>query len=94
MSDPALTSIVDAWLRARPEWALAMPYLHGGEHAALIALACLEQQWIESVYGIGETDVAVAKLSWWRQELDAARGGAAQHPLTKALFADERVLAI
>lgn len=94
MSDPALQSLIDAWLRARPEWIVAMPFLHGNDRDVLAALACLEQQWIESVYGIGESAVAVAKLSWWLEELDVARRGEARHPLSKTLFADGRAQAL
>lgn len=94
MTDPALQSLIDAWLRARPEWAVAMPFLHGNDRDVLAALACLEQQWLESVYGIAESNVAVAKLSWWLEELDAARRGEPRHPLSKTLFADDRARAV
>lgn len=94
MSDPALQSLIDAWLRARPEWLVAMPFLHGDDRDVLAALACLEQQWIESVYSIDESHVAVVKMSWWLEELSVARAGSPRHPLSKTLFADGRAHAL
>ncbi|HET6633116.1 MAG TPA: phytoene synthase [Rhodanobacteraceae bacterium] len=90
MSDGAFESLVEAWRRARPELALALPYLRGAERQPRLALACLEQQWLETTYGVAENEVAAAKLGWWLEELEAARLGRARHPFTQVLFADDR----
>ena len=88
MSSDALHVYTDALWQARPELRLALPYLRADERDRLLAFACLEQQWVDSVYGITEPSVLAAKLGWWRDELTAARDGHTHHPLGTALFAD------
>ncbi len=90
MESQAIEPHFDALLRARPELRLATPYLRTEDGIAQMALASIEQQWIDAVYAIGDTSVAARKLHWWADELDAAREGHTHHPLATALFASER----
>jgi phytoene synthase len=94
VNDAAFASHVEDWRRRRPELALALPYLDPAEHDALTALACIEQQWLDAVYGIGESRVAEAKLAWWAEEIARARHDDARHPLGVALFALPRARAL
>lgn len=94
MTHAALATYLDACLRLRPELRLGLPYLPLAEHDALIALACLEQQFVDAIYGIADTGVATSKLYWWAGEFEQAAAGHARHPLTHALFANVRAQAI
>ncbi len=87
MSDAALQSYLDKWLKARPSRRLAMPFVEEGRYAGHLALAALEQEWLDAAYGIREPQVAQVKLHWWIEELAGAPAGGGRHPLTQALFA-------
>ena len=58
--------------------------------AGHLALAALEQEWIDAAYGIREPQVAQVKLNWWAEELAGAAASGGRHPLTQALFAAPR----
>ncbi|MGB8634453.1 MAG: phytoene synthase [Rhodanobacteraceae bacterium] len=90
MDGQAIEQHFDALLQARPELRLAAPYLRTDDGIAQMALASIEQQWVDAVYAIGDTSVAARKLHWWADELAAAREGHTHHPLATALFASER----
>lgn len=94
MNDAVLASYLDACLRQRPELRLGLPYLPLADRDALIALACLEQQFLDAIYGITDTAVAASKLHWWAGEFEQAAAGHARHPLTHALFANARAQAV
>jgi len=82
-----LHSYLDKWLAAQPAQRLAMPFVEAPAFAGHRALAALEQEWIDAVYGIREPQVAQVKLHWWAEELSGAAASGGRHPLTKALFA-------
>lgn len=90
METRAVDSQLEALFRARPELRLALPYLKSQVDTSLLALAGIQQQWVDAVYTIDESTVASSKLRWWGDELLAAREGHTHHPLAAALFASER----
>jgi phytoene synthase len=94
VSDAALKSYLDKWLAAQPAQRLALPFVEGPEHVGHLALAALEQEWIDIAYGIREPHVAQVKLNWWAEELAGAPAGGGRHPLTQVLFACSRAGAI
>ena len=90
---------LESWLRdyrnAHPQTETAWIFLRGEpRRGALGAFEALRQQWLDAVYAIREPRVAATKLQWWVEELQHAGNGQARHPLTQALFADERVRVI
>ena len=87
MSESALHSYLEKWLAAQPAQRLALPFVEDPAFAGHLALAALEQEWIEAAYGIREPQVAQVKLNWWAEELAGAPAGGGRHPLTQALFA-------
>ena len=87
MSGAPLQSYLDKWLAAQPAQRLAMPFIEAPAFAGHRALAALEQEWIDAVYGIRELQVAQMKLHWWAEELAGAPASGGRHPLTQALFA-------
>lgn len=94
MTDPTLHSYIDKWLSARPAQQLALPFVRDNRRDVYLALAALEQELATAAYGIGEPQVAVAKLNWWGEELGGAIASGGRHPLVKALFADPDVRAV
>lgn len=92
MADGALQTWLHAWRAAHPQLEPAWAFLRGDPRRDIyVSLAALEQEWLEAVYAIREPHVAAVKLQWWREELELSRNGAARHPLTQALFSDERI---
>ena len=92
MSDGSLETWLHGWRATHPQLEPAWTFLRADPRRDhYIALAVLEQQWRDAVYAIREPQVAVAKLQWWREELQLAQAGAARHPLTQDLFAEERI---
>jgi phytoene synthase len=95
MSEAALESWLHAWRATHPQIEPAWPFLRGDvRHGLYVALAALEQEWLDAVYAIREPHVAAVKLQWWCEELRLAQAGAARHPLTQALFAHDRIRAL
>lgn len=95
MADGALETWLQAWRAAHPQLEPAWVFLRTDPRRGLyVALAALEQEWLDAVYAIREPHVAAVKLQWWGEELQLAQTGAARHPLTQALFADEHLRAL
>lgn len=94
MSDSALDSYLSDWRDADPQRAVAWLFLRQGERIRYGACAALVREWRRTLREVGEPQVAVAKLGWWREELQRAAEGGARHPLTQALFGDARVLEV
>jgi phytoene synthase len=95
MSDGALATWLHAWRGSHPQLEPAWAFLRAdARRDVYVALAALEQEWLDAVYAIREPHVAAVKLQWWREELELARTGVARHPLTRAVFADERIRAL
>ncbi|HET7359977.1 MAG TPA: squalene/phytoene synthase family protein [Rhodanobacteraceae bacterium] len=86
MNDAALQSYIDKWLAAEPAQRIALAFA-GAQREPGAALAALQREWIAAAHGIGEPQVAAAKLHWWAGELAGAGASGGRHPLTRALFA-------
>ncbi|HEX7733196.1 MAG TPA: squalene/phytoene synthase family protein, partial [Rhodanobacter sp.] len=100
MSEPAvvhggaLQSYVDKWLAVQPAQRVALAFVDPAKYPGHVALAALEQELLSAAYGIREPQVALGKLNWWAEELSGAAASGGRHPLTQALFDDERAHAI
>lgn len=91
----AIGDWLQAWRESHPQLEPAWAFLRADpRHEIYAAFAALEQEWLNAVYAIREPHVAAVKLQWWAEEMQLARAGAARHPLTRAVFADERARAI
>lgn len=91
MSDGALESYLSSWREADPQRACAWLFLRRAERIRYGACAAMIHEWWKTIHEVREPQVAVAKLGWWREELQRAAEGEARHPLTQSLFADPRV---
>jgi phytoene synthase len=92
-------SALESWLRdyraAHPQLEPAWIFLRADPRRdAYGAFETLKQEWLDAVYAIRAPNVAATKLQWWMEELSHAHEGQARHPLTQAVFADERARAI
>ncbi|MEO6967377.1 MAG: squalene/phytoene synthase family protein [Rhodanobacteraceae bacterium] len=94
MTDTALEHWLRDWRAAHPQLESAWVFLREGDRTFYGAFAALESEWLEAVYAIRESQVAAAKLQWWREELRMAQDAHARHPLTQALFGNARSRAI
>lgn len=94
MSASAFDDYLTQWRGANPRRALAWLFLRPDERTRYGALAALLQEWHKAAREVSEPQVAVAKLGWWREEMQRAAQGDARHPLTQALFADPRARAV
>ncbi|HET7558153.1 MAG TPA: squalene/phytoene synthase family protein [Rhodanobacteraceae bacterium] len=95
MSGDAIGNWLHAWRGSHPQLESAWPFLRADPRREVyLAFAALEQEWLDVVHAIREPHVAAVKLQWWGEEMQLARTGAARHPLTQAIFADERARAI
>ncbi len=90
MTDVALQSHVDKWLRAHPWGHQALSFIAPSRRPSLLAMAALEQEWVDAAYGIREPEVASAKLTWWAEEVSGATASGGRHPVVRAVFADPR----
>jgi phytoene synthase len=90
VADDAFASFERKWLDANPEQAAVLVFLSPDERRRASAFGTLVHELAQTTFGVRETQVAAAKLSWWRQELS----GTARHPVTRELFADTRARAI
>ncbi|WP_329740943.1 squalene/phytoene synthase family protein [Dyella sp. A6] len=93
-SQGALQSYVDKWLAVQPQQRVALAFVDPAKYPGHVALAAFEQELLAAAYGIREPQVAIGKLNWWAEELSGAAASGGRHPLTQALFADERAQAI
>lgn len=91
MSDGALDDSLSAWRDADPQRAYAWLFLRPAERVRYGGCAALVHEWRKILREVREPQVAVAKLGWWREELQCAADGEPRHPLTQALFTDPRV---
>lgn len=66
----------------------ALYFAERDQQAALWALHAYQAEVTEIVRECRDRTVALAKLNWWRQELDRTFGGQAQHPVAQALQQD------
>jgi phytoene synthase len=89
-SQGALQGYVDKWLAVQPRQRIALAFVDPAKYPGHVALAALEQELLSAAYGIREPQVAMGKLNWWAEELSGAAASGGRHPLTQALFADER----
>ncbi len=89
-----LQGFIDKWLAVQPQQRIALVFVDGRRYPGHVALAALEQELLGAAYGIREPQVAAAKLNWWAEELAGAPASGGRHPLTQALFDDERAHAI
>ncbi|HJU07492.1 MAG TPA: squalene/phytoene synthase family protein [Rhodanobacteraceae bacterium] len=95
MADPALESWLRDYRAAHPQLDPAWIFLRRDPRRdAYGAFEALKQEWLDAVYAIRAQNVAATKLQWWMEELQRAHEGRARHPLTQAVFADERARAI
>lgn len=94
MSDGALGDYLSAWREADPQRPHAWLFLDPSERIRYGACAALVQEWWKTLREVREPQVAMAKLGWWREELQRAAEGAPRHPLTQSLFADAQVRAV
>jgi len=96
MSDDttAFASFEEKWLGAHPEQRMVALFLDPALRLRASAFGCLAHEIEEAAFDIGETQVAAAKLGWWRQELFNAANGHPRHPVTQLLFAEADVAAI
>lgn len=90
MSESTYGDYLARWRAASPQRAVAWLFLHHDERGCFGALAALEHEWLRALREVREPQVALAKLGWWREEMQRAAQGQARHPLTQALFADVR----
>ena len=88
MSESTYDDYLARWRAASPQRAVAWLFLHHDERCCFGALAALEHEWSRVLREVREPQVAIAKLGWWREEMQRATQGQARHPLTQALFAD------
>jgi phytoene synthase len=93
-SQGALQGYVDKWLAVQPRQRIALAFVDPAKYPGHVALAALEQELLSAAYGIREPQVAMGKLNWWAEELSGAAASGGRHPLTQALFADERARAM
>lgn len=95
MNNGALQDWLEAWRDSHPQLEPAWIFLRAdARHEVCAAFAALEQEWLDAVYAIREPHVAAIKLQWWGEEMQLAQAGSARHPLSQAVFADERARAI
>jgi phytoene synthase len=94
VSDGALGDYLSSWREADPRRAHAWLFLGRSERIRYGACAALLHEWRKAVREVSEPQVAMAKLGWWREELQRAAEGGARHPLTQSLFADARLRAL
>jgi phytoene synthase len=82
------------WRAASHARAIAWLFLRPDERIRFGGVAALQQEWLRAIRDINEPQVAMAKLGWWREEMQRAVAGEARHPLTQGLFADARIRAV
>ncbi|MER3547214.1 MAG: phytoene synthase [Rhodanobacteraceae bacterium] len=92
-------SALESWLRdfraVHPQLEPAWVFLARDPRRDVYgAFEVLKQEWLDAVYAIRAPNVGATKLQWWIEELHCAHDGHARHPLTQAVFVDERVRAI
>ena len=94
MVDDAFASFERKWLDANPEQSAVLVFLDAEARRRASAFGTLIHELVQTTFAIRETQIAAAKLSWWRQELHSAASGNPRHPISIELFADDRVRAL
>lgn len=79
------------WLESSPEHAFVRIFLPARVRRVASAFGALVHELSLAAFQVGEPQVAMSKLGWWRQELTDAGSGHARHPITCVLFDDGRV---
>lgn len=80
----------DAYLDERirdfePDYDLVMAFIPQPlQYRARVLLALKNELW-DLLLGISETEVAMARLQWWREEWTRVGNGEARHPVTQAV---------
>jgi len=90
---PAFASFEQEWLDAHPEYAIASIFLPPARRRRENAFAVLVHE-LGAAARLRESQVATAKLSWWRGELASAIAGRSNHPIARELFADDGASAV
>lgn len=91
MSDGTFDDYLAHWRDADPRRVLAWRFLGPAERVRFGALAALQQEWLKAIREVSESQIAITKLGWWREEMERTARGEARHPLTQGLFADARI---
>ena len=96
MSDEhsAFASFERKWLDANPEQNAVLVFLPPAQRGIARAFGSLVHELVHSAFGVREAQIAAAKLGWWQQELIGAARGNQRHPISRALFCDQRAAAI
>jgi len=95
MSDAARESWLRDYRAAHPQLEPAWIFLRADPRRDVYgAFEALKQEWLDAVFAIRAPNVAATKLQWWMEELQRAHQGHARHPLTQAVFTDERAQVI
>jgi phytoene synthase len=90
----AFASFERKWLDANPEQSAVLVFLPPAQRDCARAFGSLIHELTQTAFGVRETQVAIAKLHWWQQELTGAAAGNPRHPISLELFRDSRVAAI
>ena len=85
----AFASFEEKWLAAQPEQRVVAVFLSAAQRRRANAFGSLVHELTQTAFHVHETQVAAAKLAWWREELENAGLGKTRHPITQELFADE-----
>lgn len=81
----AYAAWLEQWRAARPESRLVELYCTRARARDARALGLVEHLLREAVFGVREPELARNKLAWWVDELAAAQGGGAGHPVAREL---------
>jgi phytoene synthase len=84
--DTAFASFQDKWLQANPEQLVVAAFLPPGQRQRAAAFGTFVHELAQAAFDASEAHVALAKLQWWRQELEMALAGSARHPVSRELF--------
>ena len=68
-----------------PDYDLVMAFLPPPVHYRARVLLALKNELWDLLLGISETEVAMARLQWWREEWARVGSGEARHPVTQAV---------
>lgn len=84
-NDTAFSSYLDKWLVAAPEVRLVRVFVGAAREPRYEAFACLEHELLDAACATREREPALAKLGWWRDELERACAGVPRHPISRRL---------
>lgn len=75
------------WRQRWPEWAIAEVFIDQPHRLQAVAWFALLEEWMQAAIGGEEAAPGMAKLAWWREELQGWAKGARRHPLGEVLQA-------